>query len=936
MLLAGIALSVLITKEYEDNARLVFVEFFDQATNALYELQGREASNVWALSNRINLRDSLGLISEYADIDNYQAIIFDEEKKKLAESLFDFASATKLENIRLYDASGWLAAYTTTGQHKLKGIVSFEHGRPVLYTNHINDNDVWEPASADEPTIALQREDMPDTVASGFVMTDSGMTSEVTTPVYRVLPDGSQKRIGVIVAEEDVDKELLIAISHGSMAKHAMVTANGYVIGDNVPAEVLRGLDQASDFFARKQQDNFFWENHDDYFFKAYSIAGLGGQQFYIVSYLDKNVLNKQIANTRYVVLGVFTVAALVLFPLVMMFLRRAIIHPIDKLVANARAIGDGQYHQPLADLGSEELNLLAHTLQDSARTVHEREQQLRHAQNVLEQRVEERTADLSHANESLQKEVNDRVRAETRLRESQSMLQLVMDNTPQYIFWKDVEGNYLGCNANFLEAAGLDDFDELVGKSDYDLPWTREEADYYREVDQRVMRSGKAEFRIHETQTMADGAVVYLETNKIPLFDDDGKVVGILGTYEDITERLEAQDMLVQAKEQAESANRAKSEFLSRMSHELRTPLNAILGFAQVMKMGGESRLSEMDNRNLDEILTAGQHLLGLIVEILDLSKIESGKMHINLQHVDFGSLLRECVTLSQGEARSCDLSFVYDAQQGANVQVLADPLRLKQVIINLISNAVKFNKAGGSVLIKTFTEADKLRVEIVDTGSGIPQARMTDLFKPFERLGAERLGVEGTGIGLLIARQFIELMQGRIGVDSEQGVGTTVWFTIPLVNPPQDGNAASQAGQLMPPQTLSQQDTLAVDLSKIVYIEDNPANLRFMQKALESYQGVELLCADNAREGIELIQRESPRLVFMDIQMPGMDGYEALARLRDNAQTREIPVVAVSANAMQGDIEYARTRGFVDYLTKPLDVRALYDKIEEVLNAS
>lgn len=238
-------------------------------------------------------------------------------------------------------------------------------------------------------------------------------------------------------------------------------------------------------------------------------------------------------------------------------------------------------------------------------------------------------------------------------------------------------------------------------------------------------------------------------------------------------------------AKEQAEKVSRAKAGFLSHMSRELRTPLNAILGFSQVLEMSQSEEVSEADKTNVREILTAGKHLLHLIVEILDLSKIESGNMTINIESLDFNALVDDCMRLSQANADAGGIEIHFDPMDSGTVRVNADSVRIKQVLINLISNAIKYNRIQGKVTLSCNKLDDGLlRVEVKDTGNGIAQDRISKFFKPFEWLGVERTNISGTGIGLLISKQLIELMQGEIGVDSEEGVGTTVWFTIPVTS--------------------------------------------------------------------------------------------------------------------------------------------------------
>jgi PAS domain S-box-containing protein len=400
-----------------------------------------------------------------------------------------------------------------------------------------------------------------------------------------------------------------------------------------------------------------------------------------------------------------------------------------------------------------------------------------------MEERVRERTRDHEVANSLLQHEVAERSKVESRLRESTGMLKLVMDNVPQFIFWKDTDLKYLGCNSHFLKAAGFDSAEEIIGKTDYDLPWSREEAEAYRRDDKHVIDTDEAKLYIEETQHRADGKVIHIETNKIPLHDEEGNVIGILGSYEDITDWKLAQQELINAKEQAEQASNAKSEFLSRMSHELRTPLNAILGFSQLLQMDSKQPLSEEQLDHVAEIHTAGNHLLQLINEILELSRIESGTVQIKQERVNIAQSIGECITMIESAAREKAISVTADTPLDNDIFVQADAMRLKQVFLNLASNGIKYNHQGGTLDIGyQVLENGFVKIHIKDSGIGVSEDNLARLFLPFDRLGQDKTGTEGTGIGLVITRDLVQMMGGELDVDSVEGQGSTFWFTLPL----------------------------------------------------------------------------------------------------------------------------------------------------------
>jgi PAS domain S-box-containing protein len=410
--------------------------------------------------------------------------------------------------------------------------------------------------------------------------------------------------------------------------------------------------------------------------------------------------------------------------------------------------------------------------------------------------------------------------------------------------------------------------------------------------------------------------------------YNDQGEPVRMSGTNMDITQLKLAEERVIKAKDAAERANQAKSEFLSSMSHELRTPLNAILGFAQLLEM--DEKLNGEQRSNISEIRQAGQHLLQLVGDVLDLAKIEAGRLSLSIEQVAPVRLVEECFALLQAQAEARSVKLSLNTGGLANQPVRADRIRLKQVLLNLIGNAIKYNRDHGQVKVTCTTlDSDYLRIAVRDTGRGIPEHRHKEMFQPFNRLGAENSGVEGSGVGLVITKQLMQQMGGKLGFSSTPGEGSCFWVDMLL----EDGSDNSVVKQVGGPQHERVPDLLVTGSRKILYVEDNPPNQRLMKQLLSRYASIQLEVADDAMRGLFLARTLSPDLIIMDINLPGMDGYEALQVLRTDNQTRDIPIIALSANAMAHDIQRGQNAGFALYLTKPVNLKELVEALNTLL---
>ncbi|MBL8352024.1 MAG: PAS domain S-box protein [Burkholderiaceae bacterium] len=522
--------------------------------------------------------------------------------------------------------------------------------------------------------------------------------------------------------------------------------------------------------------------------------------------------------------------------------------------------------------------------------------------------------------------------RRERALERSERRYRTLLEASPDAVFVNQ-GGRFSYVNPAALRLFGARDASELIGRPVLE----RIHPDFHAAVAERarsVVETQAVAPPLEERFLRLDGTEIDVEVSA-GAFADESQM-GRQVVARDIRERKQAQRALQQlntelerrveqrtaelqaAKDEAERANRAKSDFLSGMSHELRTPLNAILGFAQLLQMkGGDAA----QRPYVDEILRAGRHLLALIDEVLDLARVESGRLTLSPEPLALQPLVDEVLRLlrPQAEARGV----VIEPPAGCALHVRADRTRLRQVLLNLLSNAVKYNRPQGRVRIECGLEAGagtraRARLAVSDEGSGLDDAQRARLFVPFERLGADERRIEGTGIGLALSRRLVELMNGEIGVDSTPGAGSRFWILLPAAPAPADTVEAASGSVPVPATAMH----AALD---VVCIEDNPANLRLVEGIFALRPAMRLHTAMSAHDGLELVRQRRPALVLLDINLPEMDGYEVMACLREDPLTRPIPVVAVSANAMPADLARARAAGFAEYLTKPLQVDRL-----------
>lgn len=407
-----------------------------------------------------------------------------------------------------------------------------------------------------------------------------------------------------------------------------------------------------------------------------------------------------------------------------------------------------------------------------------------------------------------------------------------------------------------------------------------------------------------------------------------------LIKLYRQLNERERFTEQLRSARDLAEQANRAKSDFLSSMSHELRTPLNAIMGFAQLLQTNKRTPLSERQQRQVEQIYRSGHHLLNLINEVLDLARIEAGRINMSLEPLLPFEVIKDASDSMMPIAKQYDVTLSVDASVADAPMVIADYTRLKQVLINLMSNAIKYNRPAGRVNIFCRAQSDILKISVQDTGLGIEPQYLTQLFEPFNRLGAESKAIEGTGVGLALTKRILEQMNGEIALENTPGEGCEFYFLLPLAEP----DLAQKATEIAAMEELTAGGLAPFELPprRVLYVEDNPANQRLMTEILAERSDVILECVHSAELAFELACSHPPCVILMDINLPGMSGIDAIRLFERHPLTRAIPMVALSANAMPNDIKRANAAGFKEYLTKPINISRLFGILDNLLEPS
>ncbi|MFB9321735.1 ATP-binding protein [Cryptosporangium minutisporangium] len=519
----------------------------------------------------------------------------------------------------------------------------------------------------------------------------------------------------------------------------------------------------------------------------------------------------------------------------------------------------------------------------------------------------------------------------------AESQARAILDQIGSVVVQVDMLGRISYINQAWSKLTGIP-AEEMIGRNAMD----RVHPDDHQVAAEHLVEGmrDQAQRTIKDVRFLdKDGRPRWMEVQGKAILNAAGEVIGFGGTLHDVTERHQetlnanaARDRAEQARDRAERSNRAKSEFLSRMSHELRTPLNAILGFAQLLEL---VELEDEDADNLNQIVRAGRHLLAVINDALDVARIETGRLSLSVEDVRVEAVVDECLNLMRPQADETGVALVRPTTADVGMIARADRQRLRQVLINLLSNAVKYNRPNGQVTVEYHPAddrgnrvapelADWLRITVADSGIGIPADRLNEVFVPFERLGAERTGVEGTGLGLSLAKSLMDAMGARISLSSIEGIGTTFYLDLPAMAAVPDGDqpVVLDAGPNGP----------SLATTTVLYVEDNPANVTLVQRVLRKREKLHLVVAPDGASGVRLVEELRPALVLLDVHLPEMSGDEVLAAVRNHADPvlRRTPVVVVTADVSGGAERRLKAAGADAFLAKPIDVHALLGEVD------
>ena len=501
------------------------------------------------------------------------------------------------------------------------------------------------------------------------------------------------------------------------------------------------------------------------------------------------------------------------------------------------------------------------------------------------------------------------RKKSEQEIAVSKQVLRKVLDNIPIKVFWKDRDSKFLGCNKSSLEEMSIENEQDVIGKSDFDFH-EKEDAKKYRDDEEAIMRSGVPKLNYQESQIKNGKEHIYI-TSKLPFYDEKDNVIGLVGTSDDITEQKETEIKLKKAIEEANAANLSKSTFLSNISHEIRTPMNAILGYSQLLQ--DDDNLTKVQQENLRTINRSGEHLLELINDILDMSKIEAGRVSLKLTDFSFIELLKEVEQLFKLKAEQKKIEFSFKLDEKIPKVIVADESKVKQVIINLIGNALKFTSTG-FVKVTVETAANNLMfVKVKDSGKGILKEEQETVFKPFEQAQKGAIVKGGTGLGLAISKKLANLMEGDIEVESEFGNGAEFIFSFNYLKG--EESKLEEHIEVLKVKALSSE----MKGFKVAIVDDRFENRDILFKKLDPL-GFATQMAKNGQEAVDLYKEWKPDIILMDVVMPVMDGVEATRQILEIAGDHDVKIFVVSASALESEQKEIMELGATIFIKKPV----------------